>query len=160
MSVQASSYIVLKVQETTGPLVCSASAVADYLKDDAQSSREWFRVLYLNAKNAVILNKLEFIGTVDSSAVYPREVIVSALACGASSLILVHNHPSGDPEPSYSDKDITKSIVFAASTMQMKVLDHVIIGASFMGSPSRHFSFADQGLIDDYAQHYIQVAKV
>lgn len=159
MNTQASSYVVLKVQESTGPLVCSASAVADYLRADAQSSREWFRVLYLNAKNAVVLNKLEFIGTVDSSAVYPREVIVSALACGASSLILAHNHPSGDPEPSYSDKEITKAIVFAASIMQIKVLDHVIIGASFMGQSGRHYSFSDQGLIDDYSNQYQQAVN-
>jgi DNA repair protein RadC len=67
-----------------------------------------------------------------------------ALKCDASSLIFVHNHPSGDPEPSLSDKEITKELVFAASLMQLKVLDHIIIGNN------RYFSFADQGLIEDY----------
>ncbi|MCK4430197.1 MAG: hypothetical protein KAW19_02740, partial [Candidatus Aminicenantes bacterium] len=62
----------------------------------------------------------------------------------ASSLIFVHNHPSGDPEPSGSDKEITKDLVFTASIMQLKVLDHIIIGNN------RYFSFADQGLIEDY----------
>jgi len=140
-------YVVLKVAESTGPIVSAAADVADYLRADAQSSREWFRVLYLNVKNAVILNKLEFIGTVDSSAVYPREVIVSALGCGASCIVLAHNHPSGDPSPSLCDKEITKAIVFAAATMSIKVLDHVIIGA---GAKGAHYSMADQGEIDSY----------
>ena len=67
-----------------------------------------------------------------------------ALKYNASAVIFVHNHPSGDPEPSESDREITKELVFAAGTMQLKVLDHIIIGNN------RYFSFADRGLIEDY----------
>ena len=80
----------------------------------------------------------------DSSAVYPREVIKDALRYEASALIFAHNHPSGDPDPSLCDKEITRDLVFAARIIQIKVLDHIIIGNN------RYFSFADQGLIDEY----------
>ena len=151
-------FVVLKVCDSSGPMVGSAAAVADYFRDDARAIREWFRVLYLNSKNKVILNKLEFLGTVDSSPVYPREVIVTALQVGATSIILAHNHPSGDPEPSYCDKEITKAIVFAAATMGIKVLDHVIIGASKAGDKAPYYSMAEKGEVEGYqmaAQSYM-----
>jgi DNA repair protein RadC len=144
-------FVVLKVCDSKGPMVGSAAAVAEYFQDDARAIREWFRVLYLNAKNEVILNKLEFLGTVDSSPVYPREIIATALQCGASCLILAHNHPSGDPLPSYCDREITKAIVFAAATMGIKVLDHVIIGASKVGDKAPFYSMADKGEIEGYS---------
>jgi DNA repair protein RadC len=143
-------FVVLKVCDSKGPMVGSATAVAEYFQEDARAIREWFRVLYLNAKNEVILNKLEFLGTVDSSPVYPREVIVTALQVGASCLILAHNHPSGDPLPSYCDREITKAIVFAAATMGIKVLDHVIVGASKPGEKAPFYSMADKGEIEGY----------
>jgi len=144
-------FVVLKVCDSKGPIVCSSAAVADYLQDDARAAREWFRVLYLNGKNAVILNKLEFIGTVDSAAVYPREIMVTALQCGAAGIILVHNHPSGDPEPSYCDKEITKAIVFAAATLQIKVLDHVIVGSSKPDEKAAYYAMAEHGEIEGYS---------
>ena len=144
-------FVVLKVCDSKGPTVGSAAAVADYFQDDARAIREWFRVLYLNSKNKVILNKLEFLGTVDSSPVYPREVIVTALQVGASSLVLAHNHPSGDPDPSYCDKEITKAIVFAAATLGIKVLDHVIIGASKAGDKVPYYAMSEKGEIEGYS---------
>jgi len=78
------------------------------------------------------------------SSVYPREIIKSAIKHNAVSLIFVHNHPSGSPEPSASDKEITKELIAASNTMQIKVLDHIIIG------DNRYFSFADEGLIEEY----------
>jgi len=143
--------VVLRVCDSSGPMVCTAAAVADYLQDDARAIREWFRVLYLNSKNKVILNKLEFLGTIDSSPVYPREIMISALQCGAACLVLAHNHPSGDPEPSYCDKEITKAIVFAAAALQIKVLDHVIIGAGNAGDKVSFYSMADRGEIESYS---------
>jgi len=144
-------FVVLKVCDSSGPMVGSSVDVANYFQDDARAIREWFRVLYLNSKNKVILNKLEFLGTVDSSPVYPREVIVTALQVGASSLVLAHNHPSGDPEPSYCDKEITKAIVFAAATMGIKVLDHVIVGASKAGEKVPYYAMSEKGEIEGYS---------
>ena len=144
-------FVVLKVCDSSGPMVGSSVDVANYFQDDARAIREWFRVLYLNSKNKVILNKLEFLGTVDSSPVYPREVIVTALQCGASALVLAHNHPSGDPEPSYCDREITKAIVFAAATMGIKVLDHVIIGASKAGDKVPYYAMSEKGEIEGYS---------
>jgi DNA repair protein RadC len=85
------------------------------------------------------------------SSVYPREIIKSAIKHNAVSLIFVHNHPSGRPEPSTSDKEITKDLIAASNTMQIKVLDHIIIG------DNRYFSFADEGLIEEYNLNLLSV---
>ena len=81
-------------------------------------------------------------GTVDSSVVYPREVMEGAIKCHAVSLVLVHNHPSGNPSPSESDRDLTRDLVNAGMVMQIKLLDHIIIG------DNKFFSFAGEGLIE------------
>jgi DNA repair protein RadC len=123
----------------------SSREVFDYLYHSLRDlKKEKFKVLFLDAKNQILEEKTLFEGTVDSSAVYPREIIRDALRYEASSLVFVHNHPSGDPEPSLCDKEITKDLVFAARVMQLKVLDHIVIGNNC------YFSFADQGLIDEY----------
>ena len=127
----------------------SSSAVFDLLKGDAQADREWLQALYLDPKNHLIRQSLEGIGTIDSSAVYPREIAKHALMTSATTVILAHNHPSGDPEPSLCDREVTRDITFALRTLQIKLLDHIIIGAKINGS-QQYFSFADQGLIDDY----------
>lgn len=103
--------------------------------------KEVFRVVFLNVKNRVIEISDMFEGTVNWSNVYPREVVLRALKNASTSAILVHNHPSGDPSPSEADKRITKNLTDALKLVQIKVLDHVIIGAG------RHFSFKDNGLI-------------
>ncbi|MFB0565238.1 MAG: JAB domain-containing protein, partial [Candidatus Aminicenantaceae bacterium] len=109
-----------------------------------------------DTKNQVIEEKTVFEGTVDSSVVYPREIVKEALKLNASSLIFAHNHPSGDPEPSSSDREVTKDLVFAANIMQINVLDHVIIGNNC------YFSFADHDLIEDYKAmfHALNLAKI
>jgi DNA repair protein RadC len=122
----------------------SSREVFDYLFHALRDlKKENFKVLFLDAKNQILEEKTLFEGTVDSSAVYPREIIKDALRFDASSLIFVHNHPSGDPEPSPCDKEITRDLVFAARVMQLKVLDHIIIGNNC------YFSFADHGLIEE-----------
>jgi DNA repair protein RadC len=103
--------------------------------------KEVFKVLFLNSQNEIIAEEDLFSGTVDRSAVFPREVIKSALSKNAASLILVHNHPSGNPTPSQNDKDLTRDMAAAANLVQISVLDHVIIGS---GEP---FSFAAKGLL-------------
>lgn len=135
----------LKERMMSRPYCHSSKEVFDYLYHALRDSkREKFKALFLDAKNQILEEKTIFEGTVDSSAVYPREIMREALGCDASSLIFVHNHPSGDPEPSASDRTITKELVFAANVMQLKVLDHIIIGNN------SYFSFADEGLIEEY----------
>ncbi len=135
----------LKERMMSRPYCHSSKEVFDYLYHALRDLRkEKFKVLFLDAKNQILEEETVFEGTVDSSAVYPREIVKKALKWDASSLIFVHNHPSGDPEPSASDREITKELVFAATVMQLKVLDHIIIGNN------RYFSFADEGLIEDY----------
>lgn len=143
--VQEVSRRFLKEKMLGRPACHSSKEVFDYLYHSLRDARtEQFKVLFLDAKNYILEEKTFFEGTVDSSAVYPREVIKAAVRFCASSLIFAHNHPSGDPEPSESDREITKELVFATNIMQIKVLDHIIIGNN------RYFSFADQGLIEDY----------
>jgi DNA repair protein RadC len=127
------------------PACHSSREVYEYLTHALRDQkREQFKVIYLDPKNQILTEKTLFEGTVDSSAVYPREVIKDALRCGATAMIFAHNHPSGDPDPSLCDKEITRDLVFAARLVEMRVLDHIIIGNN------RYFSFADEGLIDDY----------
>jgi DNA repair protein RadC len=135
----------LKDKIMSRPVCHSSREVFDYLTHALRDlKREQFKVIFLDAKNQVLEEKTLFEGTVDASAVYPREVIRDALRYEASALIFAHNHPSGDPEPSLCDREVTRDLVFAARVVQIKVLDHVIIGRN------RYFSFADQGLIADY----------
>jgi DNA repair protein RadC len=90
-------------------------------------------------------------GTVNASFVSPREVIDGALKHNAVSLIFAHNHPSGNPEPSRSDKELTRDLVYASSMMQMKVLDHLVIG------DNRYFSFSSEGLIEQYEMDFLNL---
>lgn len=89
---------------------------------------EAFMVIYLNVKNEVIDYETLIEGTVDSVVIYPRRIIESALSHHATGLILVHNHPSGHPEPSEEDKQITRAIIEAARTLDIRVLDHIVVG--------------------------------
>lgn len=135
----------LKDKMVARPVCHSSKEVFDYLYHALRGQKkEKFKVIFLDAKNQILEEKTVFEGTVDASAIYPREILKEALKQDASSLIFVHNHPSGDPEPSPCDREITKELVFAANIMQLKILDHIIIGNNC------YFSFADKGLIEDY----------
>ncbi len=135
------------------PVCKSSQEVFDYLYYSLRDLKiEVFKVLFLNTKNHILEEKTLFEGTVDSSAVYPREVIKQALKYEASSLIFVHNHPSGDPEPSSCDREITRDLVFACAVMQIRVLDHIVIGNNC------YYSFADEGLIEKYQTHFYNVS--
>ncbi len=107
----------------------------------ARERIEQFRILFLDAQDALILDEAQARGTVNHTPVYPREVVRRALELDAASLILVHNHPSGDPTPSPDDLDMTRQIAEAAGTMEIAVRDHVIVGNG------RHFSFRSEGLL-------------
>jgi DNA repair protein RadC len=126
-----------------------SAAVRDHFEALSGWAREAFVAFYLNTKNDLLHAELISIGTIDSAAVYPREVVRAALEVGASNVILAHNHPSGDPDPSGCDKAITRDLVFALGLMQIKVLDHVIIGAN-----GRWCSFATMGLMDEYGREF------
>ena len=106
-------------------------ALIDYcMAQMAREQTEQFRILFLDRKNKLLRDEVQGRGTVDHTPVYPREVVKRALELGASAVILVHNHPSGDPTPSASDVDMTKQIIDAAKTLDITVHDHLIIGRS------------------------------
>jgi DNA repair protein RadC len=107
----------------------------------ARGVTEEFRVLYLDRKNVLIADEVHQKGTVDHTPVYPREVVKRALELGASGLILVHNHPSGDPTPSRADVAMTKEIAAAAKALKIEVHDHLVIGRG------KHASFKAMGLL-------------
>ncbi|MCW6509337.1 RadC family protein [Lichenifustis flavocetrariae] len=107
----------------------SWAAVIDYCRVAmAFVEREEFRILFLDKRNVLIIDEVQGTGTIDHTPVYPREIIKRALELGATALILVHNHPSGDPSPSQADISMTKQIVSLARTMEIEVHDHIIVG--------------------------------
>lgn len=120
------------------PLLNSWSEVIDYCRAAmAYEPIEQFRILFLNKKNQLIADEVQQSGTVDHTPVYPREVVKRALELSATAVILVHNHPSGDPTPSTADIQMTKSVVETAKPLGILVHDHIIVGrnghASFRG---------------------------
>lgn len=123
-------------------LLTSPQAVVDFARVKlAGLPHEAFMVIYLNTKNEVIEYEVVHEGTVDRAIIYPRRIIESALSHHASGLILVHNHPSGYPEPSDDDRRLTLSIREVAHTIDIRVLDHIIVGKD------KYFSFRERGLL-------------
>ena len=111
------------------PVLSSWSAVIDYCRAAmAFAEKEQFRLLFLDKRNALIADEVQQSGTVDHTPVYPREVVKRALELSASALILVHNHPSGDPSPSAADVKMTKEIAEVAKPLGIIVHDHIIVG--------------------------------
>ena len=100
----------------------------------AHESREQFRVLFLDKKNGIILDEVMNQGTIDHAPVYPREVIRRALEVDASAVILVHNHPSGDPTPSAADVDMTRQVIEAGKPLRITVHDHIVVGCEGVAS--------------------------
>ncbi|WP_420329701.1 RadC family protein [Pseudooceanicola atlanticus] len=124
------------------PVLSSWEALLDYCHT-AMSHRdsEQFRILFLDRKNTLIADELQARGTVDHVPVYPREVVKRALELNASALILIHNHPSGDPSPSQADIDMTQQIADVAGLLGLVIHDHIIVGKS------REYSFRSDGLL-------------
>ncbi|HTX49688.1 MAG TPA: DNA repair protein RadC, partial [Caulobacteraceae bacterium] len=100
----------------------------------AHETREQFRVLFLDKKNQLIADEVMNRGTVDHAPVYPREVMRRALELAASAVILVHNHPSGDPTPSAADIDMTRQVVEAGRALKIAVYDHLVVGRAGVAS--------------------------
>jgi DNA repair protein RadC len=117
------------------PVISSWSALLAYVKTAlAHEAREQFRVLFLDKRNSLIADEMLGQGTVDHAPVYPREVVRRALELSASAIILVHNHPSGDPTPSHADIDMTRQVVEAGRTLRIAVHDHLVVGRDGVAS--------------------------
>jgi len=111
------------------PVLSSWSAVLDYCRTTmAFADKELFSIIFLDKRNQVIADEIQQQGTVDHTPVYPREVVKRALELSATAIILVHNHPSGDPTPSRADIQMTQSIVEIAKPLGISVHDHIIVG--------------------------------
>jgi DNA repair protein RadC len=127
--VQAAASRLAKGAVRKRPVLSSWSAVLDYCRTAmAFADREQLRVLFLDKRNQLIADEVQQTGTVDHTPVYPREVVKRALELSATAVILVHNHPSGDPTPSRADIQMTQSIIDIARPLGIEVHDHIIVG--------------------------------
>ena len=140
--VQAAAQRLLQTKVKAGPVISTWNDLISYCTAQmAYQPIEQFRGLYLDRKNKLITDEAQQQGTVDHTPVYPREVVKRALELNASALIVVHNHPSGDPKPSRADVEMTRKIKEAAAAVSITLHDHVIV------SRGGHVSFKSEGLI-------------
>ena len=153
-AVQALAEEYLKEKMKSVTKVRNSKEVFDYLYLTMRDLKtEIFKVIFLDSANQTIDAVNLFEGTLNASSVYPREIVKSAVNKNAASLIFVHNHPSGDPTPSGSDRAITEDLVYACNLVQITVLDHIIIGDNV------YFSFADEGLLEEYNRNYLSIKE-
>jgi DNA repair protein RadC len=130
-SVQAAALKLSQGRVMNKPVLAGWTALVDYCRAAmAYHPTEQFRILFLDRKNVLIADEIQQTGTIDHTPVYPREVVKRALELGASALIMVHNHPSGDPTPSRADIDMTKQVQEAGEKLGIILHDHLIIGRS------------------------------
>ncbi len=140
--VQAAAIRLARAELASGPVLSDWKALTGYLTAVmAREQVEQVRVLYLDSRNRLLADEAQSRGTVNHTPVYPREVVRRALELQATALILSHNHPSGDPQPSPDDIAMTRQIVQAARTLSITVHDHVVVGAGAW------FSFRQEGLL-------------
>ena len=143
---------ILKRKIIEQPVHNSSREVFDYLYCSMRYIRkEVFEVIYLNNRNQIIDATQLFKGSLDNITIRPRDIIESAFKHDATRLIFVHNHPSGDPTPSKSDKRLTRDQVFIGMILDIRVLDHIIIGQD------TYFSFADERLIERYEDSFFNL---
>src|SRR3954454_3145198 len=127
---EAAALRLLEARFEAQPILSSWDALGDYLTAAMAHRRtEEVRILFLNAKNMLLANEALWQGSVDEASVHVREVIARAIVLGATAIIIVHNHPSGDPSPSSQDIRLTRDLVEAGRHMKVTVHDHVIVGA-------------------------------
>ena len=140
--VEAAAHKLAQARVLDRPAISGWQALIDYCRTTmSRRETEQFRILFLDRKNTLIADEPQAAGTVDHVPVYPREVVKRALELNASALILVHNHPSGDPHPSDADIAVTRQIEAAADTLSITLHDHLIIGAR------DEFSFRSAGYL-------------
>ena len=127
--IEAAAHRFLKVEAKRRPVLSSSSALIDYCRAAmAFADKEQFRILFLDKRNRLIADERQQVGTVDHTPVYPREIVKRSLELSATAVILVHNHPSGDPTPSRADIDMTRQIAAVAKPLGIAVHDHIIVG--------------------------------
>ncbi len=140
--VEAAAHRLAQARVLDRPAISGWQALVDYCRTTmSRQEIEQFRILFLDRKNTLIADEPQAKGTVDHVPVYPREVLKRALELNASALILVHNHPSGDPSPSDADISVTRQIQAAAESLSVTLHDHLIIGAT------EEFSFRSAGYL-------------
>jgi DNA repair protein RadC len=140
--VRAAALRLVRGEVLERPVLASWSQVLDYCRASMGfEPKEQFRILFLDKRNQIIADEVQQEGTVDHTPVYVREVVKQALELSATAVVLVHNHPSGDPTPSRADIEMTKQIVQAAKNLGIVVHDHIIVGKQ------GHASFRGLGLI-------------
>lgn len=131
-----------KLSATEAPVLTSYDAIIEYCRAaSGYKDREEFRIIFLNARNRIIGEEVQQRGSVNAVAIHPGEVMRSAVLKGATSLILVHNHPSGDVTPSRADIEVTKKIAEALAAVEIRLIDHFIVSKNLV------FSFNDHGLL-------------
>jgi len=124
------------------PLLNNWTRLMDYCHMGMDfETKEHFRILFLNKKNMLIADEIQASGTIDHTPAYPREIMKRALELGATAMILMHNHPSGDPKPSQADIDMTQMIIESSRPFSITVHDHIVMARGC------HFSFKQEGLI-------------
>ncbi|RED51990.1 RadC family protein [Aestuariispira insulae] len=139
---QASAQRLLRHEALDQPVLSSWHQLLDYCHATmAREKVEQARLLFLDAQNQLITDEVQQTGTINHTAIYPREVVKRALELSASALIMVHNHPSGNPAPSDADKRMTQAVRDAGAALNIILHDHLIIGRD------RHFSFRAEGLL-------------
>ena len=127
-AVQAASFMMMRQDIIKKPVLNSWSRLINYCQATmAHEKKENFRILFLNKKNELIADEIQQTGTVDHTPAYPREILKRTLELGATAIILVHNHPSGDPEPSTADIEMTRLIMEAARPLSIVLHDHLIV---------------------------------
>jgi len=143
-TILAAAELVKRAVEATDSSLPTVGSVKDVLLQVSylrEKTREHLVAIYLNARNELIFRKHIFIGTLNASLVHPRDIFAEALRQNAASIILVHNHPSGNAEPSQDDLEITKRLIASSKIMGIDILDHVII------TKNQFFSFKEKNLI-------------
>ena len=140
--VRAAALRLMRGEVLERPVLASWRQVIDYCRASMGfEAKEQFRILFLDKRNQIIADEVQQKGTVDHTPVYVREVVKRALELSATAIVLVHNHPSGDPTPSRADIEMTKQIVSSAKSLGIVVHDHIIVGKQ------GHASFRGLGLI-------------
>lgn len=141
---------ILRQKIVDQPIYQSSKEMFEYLHYSMRDlKKEVFKVIYLNNRNQIIDSVDLFEGTLDGIPIHPPEIVETAIKYNATALIFIHNHPAGNPKPSLSDRRLTRDLVFIGNILQIKVLDHIIIG------DNEYFSFADEGLIQKYDDDFL-----